>query len=340
MLSQDPLRPTIILAPMEGVIDWPMREFLSSLGGLDRCVTEFIRVTDQLLGKKMFYQYCPELLSGGRTRSGIEVYVQLLGGQPTPMAENAQLAAELGAPGIDLNFGCPAKTVNRHDGGAVLLKSPERLLQIISKVRSAVPASVPVSAKVRLGFQDKSLHQEIALAVQDGGASYLTVHARTRDDGYRPPAYWEYIASMKSVVNIPIVANGEIWSVNDYKLCHKQSQCYNVALGRGLVAKPSLAREIKNHGFGALSWPQLWQKLWADYFPLCIQWRSERYALIRLKQWLTYLMRQYPEAHELFAQIKTMESWQNVTDYCLNSVSAAIDRPTLENSSKQVANSL
>ena len=90
----------LMLAPMEGVIDHTMRELLTSLGGVDRCVTEFVRVSAQLLPARVFRRYCPELAHGGATSSGVPVYLQLLGGQPTVMADNAARAAELGAPGI------------------------------------------------------------------------------------------------------------------------------------------------------------------------------------------------------------------------------------------------
>ena len=103
----------LMLAPMEGVIDHTMRELLTSLGSVDRCVTEFVRVSDRLLPPRVFRRLCPELDRGGVTAAGVPVYVQLLGGQPGVVADNAARAAELGAPGIDLNFGCPAKTVNR-----------------------------------------------------------------------------------------------------------------------------------------------------------------------------------------------------------------------------------
>ena len=144
----------LMLAPMEGVIDHTMRELLTGLGGLDRCVTEFVRVTERLLPARVFHRLCPELATGGTTVSGVPVYVQLLGGQPTVMAENAARAAELGAPGIDLNFGCPAKTVYRSDGGAIILREPQRVHDITAAVRAAVPKHVPVTVKTRLGFED------------------------------------------------------------------------------------------------------------------------------------------------------------------------------------------
>lgn len=119
--------PRLILAPMEGVLDSVMREQLTRLGGYERCVTEFVRVSQTILPKRVFYRYAPELAHGGFTLSGVPVYLQLLGSNPELMAANAERAAALGAPGIDLNFGCPAKTVNRSQGGAALLRSPQQI---------------------------------------------------------------------------------------------------------------------------------------------------------------------------------------------------------------------
>ncbi|MEQ8515679.1 MAG: tRNA-dihydrouridine synthase, partial [Chromatocurvus sp.] len=183
----------ILLAPMEGVIDHTMRDMLTGLGGIDRCVTEFLRVTGRLLPARVFYRLCPELRDGGLTRHGTPVFLQLLGGQPQALAENAARGAELGAPGIDLNFGCPAKTVNRSDGGAILLREPERIHNITAAVRRALPAGVPLTVKVRLGFEDRDTFTDVIAAIDSAGASEIVVHARTRRDGYRPPAYWDEI---------------------------------------------------------------------------------------------------------------------------------------------------
>src|SRR5687767_14210553 len=117
----------LMLAPMEGISDVLVRDLLSSLGAMDLAVTEFIRVAHRPLTAGTLLRECPELESGGKTPSGTPVLVQLLGGDPELVAESAHIAAELGAPGIDLNFGCPAKRVNGSDGGAVLLKDPHRL---------------------------------------------------------------------------------------------------------------------------------------------------------------------------------------------------------------------
>ena len=229
---------------MEGVVDNIIRDLFTQIGGYDHCVTEFIRVTRHLLSPKVFYRFCPELHHGGRTPSGIPVYIQLLGGDPSVIADNAAVAERLGALGIDLNFGCPAKTVNQHDGGAALLKNPHRLFDIITAVRKSV--HLPVTAKVRLGFEDKSLSLEIAQAVDEAQAHQLTIHARTKLEGYRPPAHWEYIAQMKEVVQLPVVANGDIWTLQDYIRCRKITGCRDIALGRAAMANPYLAQEIKS----------------------------------------------------------------------------------------------
>ena len=155
----------VLLAPMEGVVDPYMRDLLTRLGGYDGCVTEFLRVTRGRVPRRNILRVCPELNSGGKTASGVPVTVQLLGGDAEAMALNAAYIVEMGAPGIDINFGCPSKKVNSKDGGAILLKEPQRIHDIVTAVRQAVPDNTPVSAKVRLGYEGTGLALDIARAV-------------------------------------------------------------------------------------------------------------------------------------------------------------------------------
>jgi tRNA-dihydrouridine synthase C len=212
---------------------------------VDRCVSEFIRITDALLPPRSFIRTMPELLTGGRTLAGVPVRGQLLGSDPTLLAENAARLAELGSHGVDLNFGCPAKVVNRHGGGSALLDDPELIHRIVAAVRRAVPPCVPVSAKMRLGFNDDHRAEDCALAIEAAGASEIVVHARTKAHGYRPPAYWERIADLRREVKLPLVANGEIWTVDDARRAQAASGCTSLMLGRGMVADPGLALAIR-----------------------------------------------------------------------------------------------
>ncbi len=299
----------LLLAPMEGLLDAPLRDVLTRVGGIDRCVSEFIRVTDQRLPDRVFLRIVPELGMGGRTPAGVPVRPQLLGSDPACLADNAAALAALGAPGIDLNFGCPAKVVNRHRGGAVLLDEPELIGRIVAEVRCAVPAAVPVSAKMRLGVRDARRALECALAIETAGAAEVVVHARTKDDGYRPPAWWDRIAEIRAGVRIGVVANGEIWTADDARRCREASGCDALMLGRGMVADPGLALSIR--GAAALPWAELRPQI--DRFWALVAPRVQpRHHPGRLKQWLNLLRRRFPEAQALYDAVRALTDPRDV----------------------------
>jgi tRNA-dihydrouridine synthase C len=301
----------IILAPMEGLLDFVLRDMLTRVGGVDRCVSEFIRVTNTLLPERAFLRVIPELANGGFTPAGVPVRAQLLGSDPQCLAENAARLAGMGPHGIDLNFGCPAKVVNRHGGGAALLEDPELLTRILVAVRHAVPRTMPVSAKMRLGFHDDSRAVECALALQEGGADELVVHARTRADAYRPPAYWERVNDIRLAVTIPVIANGEIWTADDARRCQQASGCESLMLGRGMVVDPGLAWSIRhaqdpNAALQAdVSWLAL-RPLIAKFWILVCARLERKQQAGRLKQWLNFLRRRYPEAERAYTELRVL----------------------------------
>jgi len=300
---------------MEGVIDHHMRYLLDQLGGIDVCVTEFIRVSKTVLPSHVYLSACPELIplaervdtAGSEYGSSTPTRVQLLGSDPSLIARNAQQAVELGATAIDLNFGCPAKTVNRSYGGARLLDETTLLHDIVKATREQVPANILVTAKIRLGYEDRSSYLRNAIAIAEAGADELIVHARSKADGYQPPAYWGYINEIQQQLEIPVIANGEVWTVEDYIACRKQSGCDSVMLGRGILSRPDLALAIKaylrDEDYQYMSWPQIAQlaltllRLTQAYYP-------PKHMGNRIKQWLFYLMRSYPQAGALFEHIK------------------------------------
>ena len=295
---------------MEGLLDYILRDTLTRLGGVDRCVSEFIRVTNTLLPERVFTRVVPELLQGGRTRAGVPVRPQLLGSDPVCLAENAARVAGMGPYGVDLNFGCPAKVVNRHGGGAALLQEPELIATIVSAVRRAVPAGAVVSAKMRLGFHDTSLALDCARAIAGSGADELVVHARTRADGYRPPAYWDQVAAIRAAVAVPVVANGEIWTLADALRCRAESGGSSLMLGRGMVAHPGLALALRQHDQGqpapgdVLPWVQMLPLL--ENFWTLVHTRLDKKAQVgRLKQWLNFLRRTQPQAERAYQALRT-----------------------------------
>ncbi|MCG6143416.1 tRNA dihydrouridine synthase [Leptospira bandrabouensis] len=304
----------ILLAPMEGLLDFRLRDLLTRVGGYDECVSEFIRVNDTLLPSHRFYRYVPELYENCRTKSGVPVKVQLLGSDINCMAENASKVASLGAYGIDINFGCPAPTVNRNRGGAALLKEPDIMFAIVKAVRSAVPSTIPVTAKMRLGYDSTEQALVCAKALEEGGAEEIVVHARTKTDGYKPPAYWDWIYKIGSTVKVPVVANGEIWTAEDAKRCKEVSGCKDIMIGRGAVANPSLALMIREKRKEKLSWEEIKKILFQYWLNLETEMEIKSRAG-RIKQWLHYLCRQYPEAERDFEIVKRLTNIEDFRNY-------------------------
>ncbi|MGO1343565.1 tRNA dihydrouridine synthase [Chromohalobacter japonicus] len=298
------------LAPMEGVIDVVTRDLLSADGALDWTVTEFVRVVDARLPARVFLRHCPELEHATcATSNGTPVHLQLLGSDPDALAANAVHAQALGARQVDLNFGCPAKTVNRHDGGASLLRDPERVYRVVRAVHEALtPLGIDVTAKVRLGFDDKQLALACAEAAEAGGAAHLVVHARTRREGYRPPAHWEWIGRIRARLAIPVIANGDIWTLEDYWKARTLSGCTDVMLGRGMLADPWLARRIKHWQRTGEHLPETpWAaraEVLAAYAQRMRMHLPEKIVVSLLKQWLNQMRGRDAESAQRFAALR------------------------------------
>ncbi|OOF48082.1 tRNA dihydrouridine(16) synthase DusC [Rodentibacter trehalosifermentans] len=303
----------VLLAPMQGVLDPFVRQLLTEINDYDLCITEFIRVVDQCLPEKVFYRLCPELKHQGFTHSGTPVRVQLLGQHPDYLAENAVRVIELGSHGIDFNCGCPSKTVNGSHGGAALLKQPELIYRATQALRKAVPKSLPVSVKVRLGWDDISQAVEIADAVQQGGATEITVHGRSKVDGYRADRInWEKIGEIRTRLNIPVIANGEIWHWQDAQRCLTITGCQDLMVGRGALNIPNLSHVLKSNA-AKMPWTEI-QKLLQNYAEMENFHDSGFYHVARIKQWLRYLNKEYDEANKIFEKIKTCQTAEDLRE--------------------------
>lgn len=313
----------ILLAPMEGLADPLMRNVLTAVGGYDWGICEFIRVTESVLPNRTFLRTCPELHNGSLTDCGTPMRVQLLGSDPHFMAANARRLVKHRPAGVDINFGCPAPTVFRHRGGSALLGEPDLLHDIVSAVRAMVPADIPFTAKMRLGIADSALAVDCAQAIAAGGADELIVHGRTKVDGYKPPARWGQIDRVRAAVNIPIIANGEVWTVADFRQCQLESGCADVMIGRGALADPLLPRKVRGEETGG----------WEELVPsVATYWRGVRERVLpvhaggRLKQWLMLLRRHYPQAEVLYQQLRPVKAAEDI-DRLLIEAGIADDLP-------------
>lgn len=244
--------PFLLLAPMEGVGDRCFRRSMASVGGFDEAVREFLRVPRNAHVKSLAKEYVADEISP------IPLAAQLMGSDPELMAAMACEIESRGAPRIDLNCGCPSNTVTGRGAGSSLLKDPNSLYQNAKALVDAV--SIPVTLKMRAGYEDTSLFKENLFAAQESGVHYITLHPRTKVDGYGPPARWELISEAKSLLKIPVIGNGDILNVQDaLKMLH-MTGCDGLMIGRGSVINPFIFHQIKAH-FSGLAYEPSWEDL-------------------------------------------------------------------------------
>lgn len=305
-------------------MDATTRDLITRQGGWDFCVTEFLRVTKGPQPARVFHRLCPELRQNAQTPTGVPVHLQLLGSDPQSLAENAQIAISAGAKVVDLNFGCPAKIVNRHLGGASMLRYPDRLYDATFATAQALKAlNAPVTAKMRLGYDDTELTLDNARALNAAGITQLVVHARTRAQGYKPPAHWEWVAKIAEVVDVPVFANGDIWTLADYQRCVTVSGVDHAMLGRSSMTNPWLAKQIKQH----LAGEEVEQVDFKRVIGFLLEWLKldalvyeEIVRVMRVKQWLVmFRLRWGEEAKIVFDACKRLTNERdlinNLEDY-------------------------
>lgn len=223
-----------LLAPMEGVTEPCFRDLVlernlpSALGG---AFTEFVRVVDVPLPRRVLREHL------GPRRFEQPVGLQLMGSEVAALAETARRAVEVGAPLVDLNFGCPAKGALRGCAGSALLREPAKLEAIVRAVVDAT-ASVPVTAKIRAGYDDDALLEDLARAAQAGGAALLSVHCRTRAEAYQDSVDWSRIARAVASVTIPVCGNGGVTTHADLERMRRETGCALVMVGRAALGDP------------------------------------------------------------------------------------------------------
>ena len=226
-----PIHGRLILAPMDGLSDTVFRRITRQLGSA-YSVSEFINTLDFMYSK--VYQR-KRLFFHEDERPFV---AQILDNDPVRMAENAAYIQERFKPDmIDVNLGCPARTVSGRGAGCALMKSPELVKQIFEQVCKVV--TIPVTAKIRLGWDDNSMnYMEIASIAVERGAKAVAMHARTKKMAFGKTVRWEHIATLKKAMPVPVIGNGEVRSVADAKRMFEETGCDAVMIGRAAKANP------------------------------------------------------------------------------------------------------
>lgn len=284
--------PYLQLAPMEGVGDRCFRKAIASIGGFDEAVRDFLRVPTNAHIKSLAKAYVANELGP------IPLAAQIMGSDPHLMAGMAQELARKGAPRIDVNCGCPSHTVTGRGAGSSLLKDPQILHEVAAAVVQAV--NIPVTIKMRSGYEDISLFEENILAAQESGVRYITLHPRTKVDGYGPPARWDLIARAKSLLKIPLIGNGDILTVNDAMAMLQITACDGLMIGRGSIINPFIFHQIRSR-YSSIPYEPKWDQL-IGFFDTFIAETPEDFStklrVNKLKQLLGFIFKANPQLME------------------------------------------
>lgn len=297
----------VFLAPMAGITDKPMRRMVHAKSGGDvALISEMVAIN--ALSRKNAKTY---RIANVRDEP-YPVIVQLVGADEVLFADAAQLAAELGATGIDINMGCPVRKIITGGAGSALMKNPEQAAKIIKSVKNAV--NLPVSVKFRKGWDNNSVNAtDFAKMCEASGADFVTVHGRTRAQGYSGTADWNIIKAVKSAVKIPVVGNGDVTSPQSAAEMIKQTGCDGVMIGRASLGAPWLTGEIAKYlKTGSLPQKQPAQEVkntLLEHISLLTEYYGEKLALALSRKYVCWYSKNFHDAKRF------RENYMKINDY-------------------------
>ncbi|MFI5291021.1 MAG: tRNA dihydrouridine synthase DusB, partial [Polyangia bacterium] len=240
-IAQLNIEPDVVLAPMAAVTDLPFRTVCEELG-VGLTITEFLSASALTEGAKKTVDKLTASLHGR------PFGVQIFGREPDKLQQAANMAVAIGATLVDINMGCPAKRVVAGACGSALMQEPALAQELVRAVREALPAHVPVTVKHRAGWDERHLNApEFAVAMVEAGAKMITVHGRTRAQGFSGKSDRNIIRKVREALppEVPLVGNGDVITVDDYFRMREETGCDAVMIGRGALGNPWLFRSIR-----------------------------------------------------------------------------------------------
>ncbi len=306
----------VIQSPLAGVTDSVFRKLVRRWAPNSLLFTEMVNATGLKLGhgnkkiQEISYEDGP-------------VGVQIFDNRPFAVAEAAKESENSGAFLIDINMGCPVKKIAKKGGGSALIKDPELAVELVKRISKAV--KVPVTVKTRIGWNtyDQTI-KEFMLKLQDAGANMLTIHGRTREQGFSGKADWEIIGEIKELLDIPVIANGDIRSGQDAKECLKITKADGVMIGRGLLGSPWIVGEIEASikGDKTFKTPSQIDKLMLinEHLEALLQEKGEHGLLIARKH-ISWTCKDFPNANILRNKLVRAKTSKEVKELILKKIS-------------------
>ena len=293
----------VLQSPLSGVTDLVFRRLVRRHAPESMMYTEMVNATGLHYVKEL-----PQIMEVDNNERPISI--QLFDCRPDFLAEAAEMAVKEGADTVDINMGCPVNKITKNGGGSSLLRQPELAGEIVSKVVKAVP--VPVTVKTRIGWSNQEINiLEFAKRMENAGAQMLTLHGRTRAQGYNGSARWEWITKVKEILSIPVIANGDIFSVDAAIRCLDETGADGVMCSRGTLGYPFLVGEIDyflKNGVEKVP-PTSVEKLECakEHLQALWEYKGDR-GIRQARKHLTWYSKGFPGAGELRGQLAKVET--------------------------------
>ena len=315
------IKSIVIQSPLAGVTDKIFRKFIRRWAPESLLFTEMVNATSLNLG------YGVEKINQISNEEG-PVGIQLFDNRPNAVADAAKESESSGAYIIDINMGCPVKKIAKKGGGSALLKDPSLAVELVKRISQAV--KIPVSVKTRIGWSDKDKNiKEFLLRLQDAGANMFTIHGRTREQGFNGKADWKFIREIKEELEIPVIANGDIYNAKDAIECLKVTKADGIMIGRGVLGAPWIVGEIDSalKGLENFKKPTIEEKLHLiiEHIDELIFEKGE-HGLLLARKHIAWTCKEFDGAQNLRKNLVKAKSAKEAKDEILLMISSLKDK--------------